>query len=49
MKSMNDATCEIKSQALMDEFDEIMAFVRVSFQQARTAHEGQRPGSGDGC
>jgi hypothetical protein len=39
MKSMNDATCEIKSQALLDEFAEIMAFVRTSLQEGRTAHE----------
>jgi hypothetical protein len=39
LKSMNDATCEIKSQALLNEFAEIMAFVRTSFQEERTAHE----------
>ena len=39
MQSMNDAACEIKPQALLDEFAEIMEFVQTSFQQARTAHE----------
>jgi hypothetical protein len=39
MKSMNDAACEIKSQALLNEFAEIMAFVRTSFQEERSAHE----------
>ena len=36
---MNNATCEIKPQALLDEFAEILEFVQTSFQQARTAHE----------
>jgi hypothetical protein len=39
MKSMNDTTCEIKSQALLNEFAEIMAFVQTSFHEGRTAHE----------
>ena len=39
MQSMNDTICEIKPQALLDEFAEILAFVQTSFQQARTAHE----------
>lgn len=39
MKSMNDATPEIKSQVLLDEFAEILAFMQTSFQQERTAHE----------
>ena len=39
MKSMNDATREIKSQALLDEFAEILGFVQTAFQQGRTAHE----------
>ena len=42
MTSMNDATCEIKSQALLDEFDKIMEFVRTSFQQERAAHEVEK-------
>jgi len=42
MTSMNDATCEIKPQALLDEFAEILAFVQTSFQQARTAHEVEK-------
>ena len=49
MKSMNDATPEINSQVLLDEFAEILAFMQTSFQQERTAHEGQRPGCGHGC
>jgi hypothetical protein len=39
MKSMNDATCEIKSQALLDEFAEILAFVQKAYQEGGTAHE----------
>ena len=39
MKSMNEVACEIKSQALMDEFAEILGFVDSAFQQGRTAHE----------
>jgi hypothetical protein len=39
MKSMNDTSCEINSQALANEFAEIMAFVRTSFQEQRSAHE----------
>jgi hypothetical protein len=39
MKSMNDATCEIKSQKLLDEFAEILEFVQTGFQERRTAHE----------
>jgi len=39
MKSMNDAACEIKTQALLEEFAKIMEFVRTSFQEERTAHE----------
>ena len=42
MKSMNDTTCEIKSQALLDEFDEIMEFVQTAFQQERAAHEVEK-------
>jgi hypothetical protein len=42
MTSMNDATCEIKSQALLEEFDEIMEFVGTSFHQGRTAHEVEK-------
>ncbi len=39
MKSMSDATSEIKSQALLDEFAEILAFVQNAFQEGGTAHE----------
>ena len=39
MKSMNDATSEIKPQALLDEFGEILGFVQTAFAQGRTAHE----------
>jgi hypothetical protein len=39
MKSMNDTTSEIKRQALLDEFGEIMGFVQTMFQQGRTAHD----------
>ena len=38
MKNMSDATCEIKSQALLDEFAEILAFVQSAFQEGGTAH-----------
>ena len=31
MKSMNDTTREIKSQALLEEFAEILAFVQTAF------------------
>jgi hypothetical protein len=36
---MNDATSEIKPQALWDEFAEILGFVQTMFEQGRTAHE----------
>jgi len=39
MKSMNGASSEIKPQALLEEFAEILEFVQTSFQQTRTAHE----------
>ena len=39
MKSMNNATREIKPQALLDEFAEILRFVQTTFPQGRTAHE----------
>ncbi len=39
MKSMNDAAREIKSQALLEEFAEIMTFVQKAFQEEHTAHE----------
>ncbi|MGA7980767.1 MAG: hypothetical protein WCA32_11115, partial [Chromatiaceae bacterium] len=39
MKSMNDVTSEIKSQALLEEFAKILGFVQTAFQQGRTAHE----------
>jgi len=39
MKSMNDTTYEIKSQALFEEFAEILAFVQTAFQEGGTAHD----------
>jgi len=39
MRSMNEAARAIKSQALLDEFDEIMAFVQTAFEEGSTAHE----------
>jgi len=42
MKNMNDAACEINNQVLLDEFAEILEFVRASFQEARAAHEVER-------
>jgi hypothetical protein len=42
MKSMNDATCEIKNQALLDEFHEIMVFVQTAYQTGGTAHEVEK-------
>ena len=38
MKSMNDTTREIKSQALLDEFAEILAMVQTAYQNGGTAH-----------
>ena len=38
MKSMNPTTHEIKSQALFDEFTEILAFVQGAVEQGGTAH-----------
>ena len=38
MKSMNDTTCEIKSQALLDEFAEILAMVQTAYQNGGTAY-----------
>ena len=38
MKSMNDTTREIKSQALLEEFAEILAFVQTAYQEGGTAH-----------
>ena len=38
MKSMNQRTHEIKSQALFDEFAEILAFVQGAVEQGGTAH-----------
>ena len=35
MKSMNNATREIKPQALLDELAEILRFVQTTFQQGR--------------
>jgi len=39
MRSMNEAARAIKSQALLDEFDEILAFVQTAFEEGSTAHE----------
>jgi hypothetical protein len=39
MRSMSEATCEIKRQALFDELAEILAFVQHAFQEGGTAHE----------
>jgi hypothetical protein len=39
MKSMNDATCTIKTQELFEEFGEIIEFLQTSFQEGRTAHQ----------
>ena len=38
MKGMHHTTPEIKSQALFDEFAEILAFVQGAFEQGGTAH-----------
>ena len=38
MKSMNDTTREIKSQALLDEFAEILAMVQTAYQNGGTAY-----------
>jgi hypothetical protein len=42
MKSMNDAICEVKRQALLEEFHEIMAFLQTAFQAGGTAHEVEK-------
>jgi hypothetical protein len=39
MRSMSEATGEIKSQALLDELAETLAFVQHAFQAGSTAHE----------
>jgi hypothetical protein len=39
MKSMNEPARAIKRQALVEEFDEILAFVQHAFQEGGTAHE----------
>jgi len=39
LKSMNEATSEIKRKALLDEFDGILGFIRTAFEEGRTAHE----------
>jgi hypothetical protein len=39
MRSMSEATCEIKRQALVEEFAESLAFVQHAFQAGSTAHE----------
>ena len=39
MKSMNDATCTIKTQELFEEFGEIIEFLQTSFQEGRAAHQ----------
>jgi hypothetical protein len=36
---MNEAVTEIKRQALSEEFDEILDFMRTAFQEGRTAHD----------
>ena len=38
MRSMNQTTHEIKSQALFDEFAQILAFLQGAFEQGGTAH-----------
>ena len=38
MTSMTDATCEIKSQALLEEFQDILGFVQRAFDDGGTAH-----------
>ena len=39
MKSMNNTTREIKSQALLDEFAEILGFVQTAYQEGGTAYD----------
>ncbi len=39
MKSMNDAACEIKSQAVLEEFAQMLMFMQTAYQEGRTAHE----------
>ncbi|MEJ2330994.1 MAG: hypothetical protein P8Z33_14360, partial [Gammaproteobacteria bacterium] len=39
MKTMNEPAHAIKRQALLEEFDEILAFVQHAFQAGGTAHE----------
>lgn len=39
MKSMNDAACEIKSQALFDEIRGMVGFLRSAFEEGRAAHK----------
>jgi hypothetical protein len=39
---MNDAASEIKRQALLDEFDGIVRFIRTALEEGRTAHEVER-------
>jgi hypothetical protein len=39
MKSMNNAASEIESQALLEEFAQILTFVQTAFQEGRTVHE----------
>ncbi len=39
MKSMNDAACDIKSQALLDEVQGVIDLLQTSFQQERAAHQ----------
>ena len=36
---MNEAACEINSQALLDEFAKILKFVQSAFEEERAAHE----------
>jgi hypothetical protein len=39
MKSMNEPAPAIKPQALLEEFDEILAFVQTAFEEGGTAHD----------
>ena len=39
MRSMNDAACQIKDQALFEEVREIIGFLQDSFQEERAAHQ----------
>jgi hypothetical protein len=39
MKSRNEPAPAIKRQALVEEFDEILAFVQTAFEEGGTAHD----------